>query len=132
MVDERVVIPGMVDSTQVLTLTASEAIKVGYCEGIAENVDEIATRYLHYESYDIETYNPTTFRPRERLFDECLCPVHSHYAHCGRHFFELNSPGVGFPTAIALTAAILYFTPLYLGGYAQSWEILIFVCRPRF
>lgn len=45
----------------------------------------------------------------------------------GGIFFELQSPGIGFPTAISITAAILYFTPLYLTGYAQSWEVLIFV-----
>lgn len=127
MVDERVVIPGMVDSTQVLTLTASEAIKVGYCEGIAENVDEIATRYLHYESYDIETYNPTTFDRVKGFLTNAFVQSILIMLIVGGIFFELNSPGVGFPTAIALTAAILYFTPLYLGGYAQSWEILIFV-----
>ena len=26
-----------------------------------------------------------------------------------------------------ITAAILYFTPLYLTGYAQNWEVLLFV-----
>ena len=40
---------------------------------------------------------------------------------------ELQSPGVGFPTAVAITAALLYFTPLYLTGYAQNWEMLLFV-----
>lgn len=45
----------------------------------------------------------------------------------GGIYFELQSPGMGFPSAIAISAAILYFTPLYMTGYAQSWEVLIFV-----
>ena len=45
----------------------------------------------------------------------------------GGIYFELQSPGIGFPTAAAITAAILYFTPLYLTGYAQNWEVLLFV-----
>lgn len=45
----------------------------------------------------------------------------------GGIYVELNSPGVGLPGAVAVTAAILYFTPLYLTGYAQNWEILLFV-----
>ncbi len=46
----------------------------------------------------------------------------------GGIYFELQSPGVGFPSAMAITAALLYFTPpLYLTGYAQNWEVLLFV-----
>jgi Membrane-bound serine protease (ClpP class) len=42
-------------------------------------------------------------------------------------YFELQSPGIGFPSAAAITAAILYFTPLYLDGLVQHWEIIVFV-----
>jgi membrane-bound serine protease (ClpP class) len=45
----------------------------------------------------------------------------------GGIYMELQSPGVGLPSAVAITAAILYFTPLYLTGYAEHWEIIIFV-----
>lgn len=40
---------------------------------------------------------------------------------------ELHSPGVGFPSAAAIIAAVLYFLPLYISGIASSWIILIFV-----
>jgi membrane-bound serine protease (ClpP class) len=127
MVDERVVIPGLVDSTQVLTLTANEARRLGYCEGIAKNVDDIATRYLHYDNYTIETYNPTAFDSIKGFLMNAFVQSILIMLIVGGIFLELNSPGIGLPAAIALTAAILYFTPLYLNGYAQSWEILIFV-----
>ncbi|KKK58543.1 hypothetical protein LCGC14_3043380, partial [marine sediment metagenome] len=45
----------------------------------------------------------------------------------GGIYFELQSPGIGFPLAAALLAAILYFAPLYLEGLAQNWELLIFI-----
>src|SRR5690554_3230310 len=61
MVDERIVIPGFADSTQILTLTASQAIELGYCDGIAENINQIAVQYLGYSDYNIETYNPTLY-----------------------------------------------------------------------
>jgi membrane-bound serine protease (ClpP class) len=41
--------------------------------------------------------------------------------------FELQTPGIGFPLGIAITAALLYFAPLYLQGLAQNWEILAFI-----
>jgi membrane-bound serine protease (ClpP class) len=42
-------------------------------------------------------------------------------------YFELQTPGIGFPTFAAIGAAILYFTPLYLDGLVQNWEIIIFL-----
>ena len=61
MVDERVVIAGFADSTQVLTLTANQAIDLNYCNGIAENIDEIVYKYLGYEEYTLEVYNATFY-----------------------------------------------------------------------
>ena len=45
----------------------------------------------------------------------------------GGIYFELQTPGVGFPIMASITAAILYFAPLYLEGLADNWEILLFV-----
>jgi membrane-bound serine protease (ClpP class) len=42
-------------------------------------------------------------------------------------YFEFQVPGFGFPSVIAITAAVLYFAPLYLDGLAANWEILLFV-----
>lgn len=41
MVDPSIVIRGIVDTGQVLTLTTLEAIKYGFCEGQAETVKEV-------------------------------------------------------------------------------------------
>jgi len=45
----------------------------------------------------------------------------------GGIYFELQTPGVGFPLAAAITAALLYFAPLYIEGIATHWEIIIFI-----
>jgi membrane-bound serine protease (ClpP class) len=45
----------------------------------------------------------------------------------GGIYFELQSPGIGFPLIAAATAALLYFAPLYLEGLLQNWELLVFV-----
>ena len=45
----------------------------------------------------------------------------------GGIYFELQTPGVGFPLAAAILAALLYFAPLYLEGLANHWEILMFI-----
>ena len=45
----------------------------------------------------------------------------------GGIYFELQTPGIGFPLAVAVAGAVLYFAPLYLEGFAASWELLVFV-----
>ena len=127
MVDERVVVPNLIDSGRTLTLTAEEAMRWGYCEGIAESVDEVITHYLGYE-----TYNLTIFRPSwlYDLLGFLMNPVFQSILILiivGGIYFELQTPGVGFPLIAAIIAAILYFSPLYVEGLAQNWEILLFV-----
>lgn len=127
MVDERIVVAGFADSTQVLTLTANQALELNYCDGIAENIDEIVHKYLGFEEYTLEVYNATFYDEIKGFLTNAIVQAFLIMIIVGGIYFELKTPGMGFPTAIAITAAILYFTPLYLRGYAQSWEILIFV-----
>lgn len=127
MVDEKIVIPGFADSTQILTLTASQAIELRYCDGIAENINQIAVQYLGYSDYDLETYNPTLYDRIKGLLMNGVLQAILIMLIIGGIYFELQTPGIGFPTAVAVTAALLYFTPLYLTGYAQNWEVLLFV-----
>ena len=127
MVDEKIVIPGFADSTQILTLTASQAVELNYCDGIVENINQIAIQYLGYTDYNIETYNPTLYDRIKGFLMNGVLQAILIMLIIGGIYFELQTPGIGFPTAIAVTAAILYFTPLYLTGYAQNWEVLLFV-----
>src|SRR5690554_1965310 len=127
MVDERVVIPGYADSTQILTLTASQAMDLGYCEGIAESVHEVIVSHLGYSDYNLQAYNPTFYDKIKGFLTNGVLQAFLIMFIIGGIYFELQSPGVGFPTAVAITAALLYFTPLYLTGYAQNWEVLLFV-----
>ena len=127
MVDERVVVPGYADSTQILTITASQAVELGYCDGIAESVHEVIVSHLGYNDYDLKAYNPTFYDKIKGILTNGVLQALLIMFIIGGIYFELQSPGVGFPTAVAITAAILYFTPLYLTGYAQNWEVLLFV-----
>ncbi len=127
MVSEKVSIPGYVDSTQVLTLTASQAVELGYCDGIVENINQIAVEHLSMVDYDTYIYNPTVYDRIKGFLMNGILQAILIMVIIGGIYFELQSPGMGFPSAIAISAAILYFTPLYMTGYAQSWEVLIFV-----
>ena len=45
----------------------------------------------------------------------------------GGIYFELQTPGIGFPLAAALTACLLYFAPFVSRRFAGYWEIIAFV-----
>jgi len=127
MVDNRIVIPNLIDSGRTLTFTAEEAMKWGFCEGIAESVDEVITRFLGYEKYTLTSFQPTWLHD---LLGFLMNPVFQSIlilVIIGGIYFELQTPGVGFPLVAAITAAVLYFSPLYVEGLAENWEILLFL-----
>jgi membrane-bound serine protease (ClpP class) len=126
MVDERVYIKGIIDTGKILTFTPMEAMKHGYCEGICENVDEVL-KLNEMENARIVEYKPTAL---ERFIGFMVNPIVSGIlimAILGGIYFEMQTPGIGFPFGVAVLAAIFYFSPLYLEGLAANWEILIFV-----
>ena len=126
MVDESIYIAGISDSGKVLTFTPMEAIENGYCEGTAENVEEVMQK-IGVDNYEIVEYQPTWI---ERIIGFLVNPMISGLlimAIIGGIYFEMQSPGIGFPLGIAVVAAILYFAPLYLEGLAANWEIIIFI-----
>ena len=127
MVDERIVVPHLCDSGKVLTLTASEAIAQRYCEGTVESVDELIAQQLHRNRYTLEQFEPSLFDEIAGFLTNPALQAILVTLIFGGIFMELKTPGVGLPAAVACTAAVLYFAPLYLDGLAANWEILIFV-----
>jgi membrane-bound serine protease (ClpP class) len=126
MVDPRVVIKGLVDSTQVLTLTVDEAIRVGYCEGKASSIDEVI-KIAGLEDYDVKKQE---IKGISLLTLFLLNPIVQSILILliiGGIYFELQAPGIGLPLGLAVTGALLYFFPLYIQGLAENWEILLFL-----
>ncbi len=125
MVDERVYIPGVIDTGKVLTFTALEAIKNGFCEGEANSVEEVIEK-LNIDNYEIVEFQPSFY---DGLKGFLMSPVFQGILVLiimGGIYFELQTPGIGFPLLAAATAALLYFAPLYIDGIAENWEIIIF------
>ncbi len=126
MVDESIFIDGIIDSTKILTFTTNEAIENNYCEGKSENIAGVF-KLVKINNYKINEYTPSFL---EKIIGWLINPIISGLLIMlivGGIYFELQSPGIGFPLFAAITAAILYFAPLYLEGLAQNWEILIFI-----
>jgi len=127
MVDERTVVPNLIDSGKTLTFTAQEAIKYGYCEGLANNVNEVITKHLQFDDYELVSFMPTAMDNLRGFLMSSVFQGILIMLIIGGIYFELQTPGIGFPLGVAVVAALLYFAPLYIEGLAANWEIIVFI-----
>ncbi len=126
MVDPRIVIEGITDSGKVITFTTTEAIKYKYCEGSTESIEGVL-KIAGVKKYNLIEHRITAL---DKIIRFLISPFISGILIMiiiGGIYFELQSPGLGFPIFAAITAALMYFAPLYLEGLAANWEIIIFI-----
>jgi membrane-bound serine protease (ClpP class) len=126
MVDERIVIPGLVDSTQLVTLTSEEALKYGIADTLLNNIDEV---FAYFNLQDTEKIYQKSNWAEEvvRFLNNPI--VSSILIMIG--FFgliaEIKSPGWGVPGTAGLIALALFFGSSYILQLASIIEILMFV-----
>ena len=128
MVDESVYIEGLIDTGKILTFTTKEAIEHKYCEAEVTTFNEV----LEAEGYVASDCEVTEYKPS--LYDKLKGTLMGTALRSilimliiGGIYYELQQPGIGFPLAVSITAAVLYFAPLYLDGLAAYWEMAVFV-----
>ncbi|OFY66755.1 MAG: hypothetical protein A3H98_12125 [Bacteroidetes bacterium RIFCSPLOWO2_02_FULL_36_8] len=111
---------------KVITLTTKEALKQHFCEAQINSMEEFIN--YHNLKYSEVVYYKLT--PVQQLSNWFLNPVISGILIMiilGGIYYELQTPGIGFPIAAAVIAALLYFIPYYMEGLARNWEILLFI-----
>lgn len=125
MVDEDIDLDSIATQGKVLTLSTSEAIKHNFCEAEVANIDDIMKR-SGIEEYDIELYELASSEKIIALFLNPFVSGILIMIIIGGIYFELQTPGVGFPILASIIAAALYFVPNYMNGLAENWEIILF------
>ncbi|HRJ31675.1 MAG TPA: NfeD family protein [Cyclobacteriaceae bacterium] len=123
MVDESIAIDSITVEGQIITFSTSEAIKNGFCEAKVESIEEILKRNK-IKNYDLVKFE---LQASDRVIAFFLNPFISGILILiiiGGIYFELQTPGVGFPIFAAGVALILYLVPYYLNGLAENWEII--------
>jgi membrane-bound serine protease (ClpP class) len=123
MVDETIVIDSVKQAGKVITFTTSEAIENGFCEAKVESIEDILQRNK------VMNYNLDRFKlsATEKIIAIFLNPFISGILILiiiGGIYFELQTPGIGFPLIAAIAALVLYLVPYYLNGLAAYWEII--------
>lgn len=126
MVDEKIEVEGISEAGSVITFSVSEAILNGFCDGEYESIDAI----LESQGLLGDELVAYEIQETEKVISFFLNPAVSGFLILiiiGGIYFELQTPGVGFPLAASLLAVILYFIPFYLNGLAENWEIILFI-----
>ena len=115
----------MVDTARVLSLTPSEALKVGFCDGIRESVDEVARTLADGPDYELIEFTQTGAEKAA----EAMLSIRFLFLLMifGGIYLEFKTPGIGIPALVALLGAVLYFSPLYIVNLAENWEIALFI-----
>ena len=119
----------MTDTANVLSMTPTEAIAVGYCEGIYESAEEAALAMVGHNDFVIKSMEDD-MTWLDRLIQLLLNPLLQSIFMMmiiGGIFVEIRTPGIGLPLLTAIVGALLYFAPGYLGNLVSYWEILLFV-----
>ena len=119
----------MTDTANVLTLTPTEAIAVGYCEGIAESYQDVAKCIAGGDDYIIKDMaDEMTWL--DKLIQFLLHPLLQSIFMMmivGGIFVEIRTPGIGLPLLTAVGGALLYFAPAYMVNLLSNWELLLFI-----
>ena len=126
MVDEELEIPGISVKGEVLTFSTKEALNNGFCEAEVNDIEDIVARQ-NLDDYTIYRYQKDSV---EKVIAFFLNPFISGIlilVIVGGIYFELQTPGVGFPILAANVAGFLYLVTYYINGQAANWEIVVFL-----
>lgn len=126
MTDENLVIDSIKEKGKIITLSVSEAIRYGYCDGEVAEPEQILSRWED-KGYEIVKHHSSW---AEAMVLWLVNPAVSGVLLLlifGGIYFEFKAPGTFIPLMVSAVAAMLYFAPLYLEGLAANWEIILFI-----
>jgi membrane-bound serine protease (ClpP class) len=126
MVDETFVIEGLVDSTQLVTLTSNESYKYGIADTLLESIDEVL-KYFDLADAELVVERSNWAEDVVRFLNNPI--ISSILIMIGFFglFAEIKSPGWGVPGTAGLLALTLFFGSSYILQLASIVEILMFI-----
>ncbi len=126
MVDERIIIPGLVDSTQLVTLTTEEAIKYGIADVESSDLKE-GLQKLGYENVEVVNNESNWAENVVKFLNNSL--VSSILIMIGIFglIAEVKTPGWGVPGTAGVIALALFFGSSYILQLASTLDIILFI-----
>lgn len=126
MVDERIEIEGITVEGELLTLSTTEAVELGLANGSYRTIDEVLV-HMGWDQKELVDFQEFWAESVLRFLSNPVVSSMLMLMMLGGLYFELQSPGIGFPGIVAGIGTMLFFAPLYIMGLAQSWEIVLFL-----
>lgn len=126
MVDETLDVPGVSPAGSVLTLSTQEAIRLGVADAEGTTIDDLITD-LGLEPASRVNHQLSRAEGLLRFLSSPVVQSILMLMMMGGLYFELQSPGVGFPGIIAAVGAAAFFGPHWILGLVESWEVLLFI-----
>ena len=127
MADESIDLPELgAGKGKLLTLTAEQALEVGYSEGTVKNMDSLLDK-LGLEDAEIRNVNATFAEKLARfLTNPIVIPILLTIGSLGL-VLELYSPGFGLPGFMGLSSLLLFFYGHLVAGLAGFETVILFV-----
>lgn len=125
MVDASLEIEGVVEAGKVLTLSSSEAFRLGVADAVIAE-QEGTLEALGVSEARIVQHHATRTEQVLRFLASPVLQSILMLMMLGGLYFEMQTPGVGFAGTVAGIGAALFFAPHYLMGLVESWEIVLF------
>ncbi|NIR45934.1 MAG: nodulation protein NfeD [Gemmatimonadetes bacterium] len=124
MVDETIEVPGVVEAGQLLTLTASEAVSLGYASGVYAELDDLFAG-LDVEGASVVTAQVNWAESIVRfLTNPVVAPLLLTLGFLGL-LFEVKTPGFGFGGLAGLVGLGLFFGAHLIVGLAGLEELML-------
>lgn len=127
MADDSVGLPELgLRTGELLTLTAEQALTIGYAEGVVESQDELL-KTLGFENATVKNINESFAEKLARFItNPIVIPILLSIGSLGL-VLELYSPGFGVPGFMGLAALLLFFYGHMVAGLAGYETLIIFV-----
>ena len=126
MVDERVVVVGLVDSTKLITLTSEEAVKYNIADSIITDFDSLLIAN-NLEDAEIVKAKSNWAEDFVRFLNHPIVTSILMMIIMVGIFTEIKTPGWGIAGTAAVIALALFFGSAYILQLASVIEIIIFI-----
>lgn len=131
MVDPRIklALPQLgqkLEQGEILTLSATEAVKVGYAEFTAKSVDE-ALGHLGLQDREIVELKPSVVEKIGQFLTSPVVVTLLLILGIVGVAIELLVPGFGFPGILGIASFALYFFGHFVAGFAGMESVILFL-----
>lgn len=113
----------MVNPEESVSLTSRQALECAYADGIANSINDVLAD-LGRAGAPVEYYQSSLSDNILGFLSNAAVRAILVMLILGGIYMEMHTPGLGVAAAVASTAAILYFLPMFITGTVPAWVLV--------